>query len=108
LRSQFEDLEASRQACVDEEVAGDEAELQGFTAVLGRTPNAGDENPPGGEVSVWRENRAEEEGNGGQVSFGSFYRRWMRASSRFGARGGRQHEGEVEHGVAVASSARRG
>jgi hypothetical protein len=34
LRSQFEDLEASRQACVDEKVAGDEAKLQSFTAML--------------------------------------------------------------------------
>jgi hypothetical protein len=42
VRSQFEVLEASRQACVDEEVAGVEAKLQGFTAMLGRTPYDGD------------------------------------------------------------------
>jgi hypothetical protein len=46
VRSQFEVLEASRQACVDEVVAGDEAELWGFTAVLGVTPNGGDGRRP--------------------------------------------------------------
>jgi hypothetical protein len=40
--SQFDVFVASRHARVDEEVAGDEAKLQGFTAVLGRTPNGGD------------------------------------------------------------------
>jgi hypothetical protein len=43
LMLQFDGLEAPRQACVDEEVAGDEAELQSFTVVLGVTPNGGDE-----------------------------------------------------------------
>jgi hypothetical protein len=42
LMSRFDDLETSRHARVDEEVAGDEAKRQGFTAVLGRTPNGGD------------------------------------------------------------------
>jgi hypothetical protein len=46
LMSRFGDLGTSRQARVDEEVAGNEAELHGFTAVLGRSPNAGDENQP--------------------------------------------------------------
>jgi hypothetical protein len=36
--TRFDGLRASRQACVDEEVAGDEAELQGFTAWLGDVP----------------------------------------------------------------------
>jgi hypothetical protein len=43
LMSQFDDFEASRLARVDEEVARHEAKPQGFTAVLGRTPNGGDE-----------------------------------------------------------------
>jgi hypothetical protein len=43
LMSQFDDFEASRLARVDEEVARHEAKPQGFTAVLGRTPNDGDE-----------------------------------------------------------------
>jgi hypothetical protein len=42
LMSQFDVFVASRHARVDEEVAGDEAKLQGFTAVLERTPNGGD------------------------------------------------------------------
>jgi hypothetical protein len=43
-----------------------------------------------------------------RVRRGVFIGLQRRASSRVGARGGRQREGEDEHGVAVASSARRG
>jgi hypothetical protein len=46
VRSQFEDLEASRQACVGEEEAENETELWGFTAVLGVAPNGGDGRRP--------------------------------------------------------------
>jgi hypothetical protein len=42
MMSQLEGLEASRQACINEEVAGDEAELPGFTEVLGVAPFDGE------------------------------------------------------------------
>jgi hypothetical protein len=48
LMSQFDVLVTSRHARVDEVVAGDEAELQGFPAVLGMAPIVGDGNRPGG------------------------------------------------------------
>jgi hypothetical protein len=43
-RLDFYGLRASRQACVDKEVARDEAELQGFTAWLGVSPIDGEKN----------------------------------------------------------------
>jgi hypothetical protein len=55
LRLQFEDYEASRQACLHGEVAGGLAELQGFTVWLGGSPIDGDEQVRRARVCVWEE-----------------------------------------------------
>jgi hypothetical protein len=108
VRSQFEVLEASRQAYVDEDVAGGLAELQGFSAWLGDASIDGDEQDRRARFSVCEEFERRRKETELIRRPGLLIGLQRRASSQFGARGGRQHEGEGEHGVAVATCARRG
>jgi hypothetical protein len=108
VRSQFEVLEASWQACVDEEVAGGLAELQGFSVWLGDASIDGDEQDRRARFSVCEEFERRRKETELICRPGLLIGLQRQASSPLGARGGRQHDGEDEHGVAVSSSARRG
>jgi hypothetical protein len=68
-RARFVDHRASRQAHVGEEETEDEAELWGFTAVLGVAPNGGDGRRPATRVSIWDGIGAEEEEMMGSRAF---------------------------------------
>jgi hypothetical protein len=80
LMSQFDDFEASRLARVDEEVARHEAKPQGFTAVLGRTPNDGDEDDWCGQgFGVGEEIGARRKKSSQGFVLGYLYDAWARA-----------------------------